>query len=111
MLQGTPPVSLFLAAERIIAAYGLHQAWRQGLHVQAQDPAQIQTVQSNRVQKWAATKTMERHELMPEAHPFEESSWADIHGDVEATQRLRANTVNGRASATSFHPLSGSTPT
>ena len=41
MLQGSPPVSLFLAAVRIIAAYGLHQAWRQGLHVQAQDPAQI----------------------------------------------------------------------
>ena len=41
VLQGSPPVILFLAGIRIIAAYGLHQAWRQGLHVQAQDPAQI----------------------------------------------------------------------
>lgn len=63
---------------------------------QAQEPAQFQTVQSKKaLEREAAKAKKERRELMLEARALlKESTRADMKGELEAAQRLRAMAAN-----------------
>lgn len=72
---------------------------------QAQDFAQFQLMQSKKAQRRATAKAKkERRELMLEARALlNESTRAEIRGDVEAAQRLRVKAANRRTGAASLH--------
>ena len=65
-----------------------------------QDPAQFQKVQSKKAQKRASTKAKrERRNLMIEARTLlKESVVAEVKGNIQAAQQLRAKAANRRAS-------------
>jgi hypothetical protein len=70
-----------------------------------QDPAQFLKVESKKAQKRASAKTKkERRNLMIEARTLlKESTVAEIKGNVQAAQQLRAKAANRRASIATLH--------
>ena len=79
---------------------------------QAQDPAQFQVVQSKKAQRRATAKAKkERRELMLEARALlKESTRAELQGDVEAAQHLRAKAANRRTGAASLRAPAVTSP-
>lgn len=73
---------------------------------QTQDPAQFLTAQSKKAQKRAAVKAKkERRNLMVEAHTLvKESAMAELMGDTQASQQLRVQANNRRATVSAFCP-------